>query len=271
MLDSIQNILNYGIGSLTVGGLLRVLLTLALCAVVVRILNTIIGKMLDRSTKIDKTVSGFIRTGAKILLWALVIIIVADTLGIETTSLVALLSVVTLALSLSIQNILSNLFSGITLLVTKPLGVGDYVDISDKAGTVKNVGLFYTTLNTPDNIVINIPNADVTAASVKNYSKESERRVDFTFTASYNSQTEDVKAAIIDAINADEHILLTPSPMVRLTAYNASDIEYTVRVWCKSENYWDVKFNMNERVRETFKDHGVEMAYNQMDVHICKD
>ncbi|MCD7785541.1 MAG: mechanosensitive ion channel [Oscillospiraceae bacterium] len=268
MLETIQNILGFGVGEFTVGGILSAVVVFVICYLVMRILNTVIGKMLDKSKHLDKTICGFIKTAAKILLWALTIIIVCDSLGISTTSLVALLSIVTLALSLSVQNIMSNLFSGITLLITKPFGAGDYVDISGKAGTVKSVGLFYTVLDTIDNTVVSIPNADATAASVMNYSREPRRRVDFKFTASYDSPTEDVKAALWDAINSDERILKDPAPFVRLSGYNASDIEYTVRVWVDSPNYWDVNFAMYEKVRETFKDRGVQMAYSQLDVHM---
>ncbi|MCD8345948.1 MAG: mechanosensitive ion channel [Oscillospiraceae bacterium] len=268
MLETIQNILGFGVGDFTVGGILSAIVVLVVCILVMRILNIFIGKMLDRANHLDKTICGFIRTAAKILLWALTIIIVCDSLGISTTSLVALLSVVTLALSLSVQNIMSNLFSGITLLITKPFGVGDYVDISGKCGTIKSVGLFYTVLDTVDNTVVSIPNADATAASVMNYSREPKRRVDFKFTASYDSPTEDVKAALYDAINADSRILKDPEPFVKLSGYNASDIEYTVRVWVNSPDYWNVNFAMYEKVRETFAEHGVQMAYSQLDVHM---
>lgn len=268
MLETIQNILGFGVGEFTLGGILNAIIILVICVLVMRILNSLIGKMLDKSTKIDKTICGFIKTAARILLWALAIIIVCDSLGISTTSLVALLSVVTLALSLSVQNIMSNLFSGITLLFTKPFGVGDYVDISGKAGTVKSVGLFYTVLDTVDNTVVSIPNADATAASVINYSREPKRRVDLKVCASYDSATEDVKAAVLDAINQNPKILSDPEPFVKISGYNASDIEYTVRVWCSGADYWDVYFNLHEKVREAFAEHGVQMAYNQIDVHM---
>ncbi|MCD7804909.1 MAG: mechanosensitive ion channel [Oscillospiraceae bacterium] len=268
MLETIQNILGFGVGGFTLGGILNAIVILVICILVMRILNNLIGKMLDKSTKIDKTICGFIKTAARILLWALAIIIVCDSLGISTTSLVALLSVVTLALSLSVQNIMSNLFSGITLLITKPFGVGDYVDISGKCGTVKSVGLFYTVLDTVDNTVVSIPNADATAASVLNYSREPKRRVDLKVCASYDSATKDVKAAVLDAINQDPKILRDPEPFVKISGYNASDIEYTVRVWCNGADYWDVYFNLHEKVRETFAEHSVQMAYNQIDVHM---
>ena len=194
----------------------------------------------------------------------------ASALGINTSSLVALVSVVGLALSLSVQNILTNLFSGLTLLVTKPFAAGDFVEAAGKSGVIKTVGLFYTQLSTVDNVDISIPNGDVTASSISNYSREGIRRVDRTYTVSYDAPTETVKAAVLEAVSRDERILLEPAPFVRLLSYKDSTIEYVVRVWCKNADYWDVLFNLNENVRETFAAHGVEFSYEHLNVHIDK-
>ena len=126
----------------------------------------------------------------------------------------------------------------------------------------------YTVMDTVDNTVISIPNGDVTSASVINYSKEPVRRVDMRFEASYDAPTADVKAAIMDAIRADERIHTDPAPFIAISEYKSSSIEYLVRIWCKNSDYWDVHFGMNERVRECFAAHGVEMSYEHMNVHI---
>ena len=168
------------------------------------------------------------------------------------------------------QNILSNLFSGLTLLVTKPFAAGDFVEVAGKTGLVKTVGLFYTQLDTLDNIAVSIPNSDVTAAAVNNYSREELRRVDRTFTTSYECSTDEVKAAINDAIAKDERILSDPAPFVRLIDYKGSTVEYVVRVWCKSADYWDVYFNLNENVRESFAAKGVKFSYEHVNVHIVE-
>ncbi|MGX8720910.1 MAG: mechanosensitive ion channel family protein, partial [Eubacteriales bacterium] len=175
-----------------------------------------------------------------------------------------------LALSLSVQNILSNLFSGLTLLVAQPFHAGDYVEVAGKAGVVKTVGLFYTMISTLDNIAISIPNSDITGSTINNYSSEPLRRVDMTFSASYDASTEDVKAAIRDAIARDSRILPDPEPFVRLSAYKDSVIDYVVRVWCKSTDYWNVYFDLNENVRDSFAEKGVEMSYNHMNVHMLE-
>ena len=271
------NNLDYGalgrirIGSMALSTLISAVLTFITCFIVMQIILKTLERILGRANKIDGTLKGFIHSAVKIVLWILTGIIVAGALGIPTTSLVALISIAGLALSLSVQNILSNLFSGLTLLVSKPFKSGDYVEVGGRNGIIKSVGLFYTQLNTLDNVSINIPNSDVTGTTVINYSREPLRRVDRVFSAAYESSTEDVKAAILEAISHDEKILKDPAPFVRLSEYKDSCIEYTVRVWCKCADYWDVFFNLNENVRESFAAKGVEMTYNHMNVHILEN
>lgn len=251
--------------------IIRAIVVFAICWIAIYIVTAIVGKILDKSERIDGTIKGFAKTGLKIVLWALTVIIVADSLGIDTASMVAALSVVGLALSLAVQNVAANVFSGITLLMTRPFAEGDFVDIAGKSGSVRSVGLFYTVIETGDKRVITIPNSDVTAASIINFSREDNRRVDWTFSASYDSPTETVKAAILEAIAEDERIFSEPAPFVALSAYKDSSVEYTVRVWCKNADYWDVYFRLNERIREVFALRGVEMSYAHMNVHIVKD
>lgn len=271
------NNLDYGalgrirIGSMALSTLISAVLTFITCFIVMQIILKTLERIMGRANKIDGTLKGFIHSAVKIILWILTGIIVAGALGIPTTSLVALISIAGLALSLSVQNILSNLFSGLTLLVSKPFKSGDFVEVGGRNGIIKSVGLFYTQLNTLDNVSINIPNSDVTGTTVNNYSREPLRRVDRVFSAAYESSTEDVKAAILEAISHDEKILKDPAPFVRLSEYKDSCIEYTVRVWCKCADYWDVFFNLNENVRDCFAAKGVEMTYNHMNVHILEN
>ena len=256
------------IGTMAVSTILSAILTFLVCIVAMKILMKLVDKVLAKATKLDGTLVGFIRSAIRILLWILMVIIVAGALGIPTSSMVALISIAGLALSLSIQNILSNLFSGLTLLVTKPFRAGDYVEVAGKAGVVKTVGLFYTLIDTLDNVAISIPNSDITGSTINNYSTEPLRRVDMTFCASYDAKTEDVKEAIKEAVARDGRILPDPEPFVRLSAYKDSVIEYVVRVWCKGPDYWAVYFDLNENVRECFAAKGVEMSYNHMNVHM---
>lgn len=256
------------IGSLALDKLLSGVFALVVCLLCIWLLMKLTDKALANSKRLDGALRGFIRSVIRAAMWIITGIIVADSLGIPTTSLVALVSIAGLALSLSIQNIMSNLFSGVTLLMAKPFTAGDFVDIGGKAGTIKNVGMFYTVMDTGDNSVISIPNGDVTSSSVINYSKEPMRRVDMRFEASYDAPTAEVKAAIMDAIAADERISAEPAPFIALSAYKSSSIEYLVRIWCQNSDYWSVHYGMNERVRECFAAHGVEMSYEHMNVHI---
>ena len=265
-----ETISAFKIGEISVSSLLSAILTLVICFIIIKIITAGVNKALGKSKKLDATLRGFVTSAIKAVLWVIALIIVANALGINTSSLVALVSVVGLALSLSVQNILSNLFSGLTLLITKPFAAGDFVEVGGKTGLVKTVGLFYTQLDTLDNVAVSIPNSDVTAASVLNYSREELRRVDRTFTTSYENTTEEVKAAIADAIAKDELILQDPAPFVRLIDYKGSTVEYVVRVWCKGPDYWTVYFNLNENVRESFAAHGVKFSYEHVNVHIVE-
>ena len=263
-----QILSSLGISSLN--ALLSAVVTLIICVIVIKLVMNVVDKLLAKSTKLDATLRHYIGSGIRTLLWILAIIIVANALGINTTSLVALVSVAGLALSLSVQNVMSNLFSGITLLLAKPFSSGDFVEVAGKTGIIKAVGLFYTQMDTLDNIAISIPNSDVTASSVNNYSREPLRRVDRTFTTSYECATEDVKAAIMEAIGRDSRILADPAPFVRLLDYKGSTVEYVVRVWCNNADYWDVYFNLNENVRECFAEKGVKFSYEHVNVHIVE-
>ena len=257
-------------GISSVNALVSAAVTLLICIIAIKIVTNIVNRLLERSTKLDPTIRHYIGSGVRTLLWILAVIIVANALGINTTSLVALVSVAGLALSLSVQNVMSNLFSGITLLIAKPFAAGDFVEAAGKTGIVKAVGLFYTQLDTLDNIAVSIPNSDVTAGTINNYSREPLRRVDRTFTASYECPTEEVKAAILSAVAKDERILSDPAPFVRLLEYKGSTVEYVVRVWCKNADYWDVYFNLNENVREAFAEKGVKFSYEHVNVHIVE-
>ena len=262
--------LNTLTGNLALDTLVSGLLTFVVCLVAIRIIRAAMTKALGRATKLDPPIKNLIVKLVTTLLWALTIIIVAGAFGINATSLVAVLSVAGLALSLSVQGLLTNFFSGILLLINKPFKEGDFVELGDKTGTVKNIGFFSTTLCTLDNVSIIIPNGDLTTAAVKNYSREATRRVDLTFSASYDAPTETVIKAIREAIAMDERILPDPAPFVRLLSYDASSVSYVSRVWCKNADYWDVYFDLLEHVRACFAKNGVEMTYDHINVHMME-
>ena len=262
--------LNTLTGNLAFDTLISGVITFLVCCIAIRIVKAVMARTLGRAAKLDAPVKNLITKLITTIMWALTIIIVAGAFGINATSLVAVLSVAGLALSLSVQNLLTNFFSGIMLLINKPFKEGDFVEFGDKVGTVKNIGFFNTVIKTPDNISIAIPNGDLTSAAVKNYSREPNRRVDLTFSASYNMPTGAVKKAIEEAIAMDSRILSDPAPFVRLLSYDASSVKYVTRVWVRNADYWDVYFDLNEHVRDTFEKNGVEMSYEHINVHMMQ-
>lgn len=241
---------------------------LVICLILTRILLAASGKLLNKS-KLDKSLHTIIRSTLKVLLLFLTILIVAPSLGIETASLLAVLSIVGVAVSLSIQGILGNFFSGITLLMSKPFKVGDYVTIGGMSGTIVETGLTHTKLNTPDNQVILVPNSNVTSNVITNVSAEETRRLDFVFTASYDSNPADVQAALAEAVDIPQ-VLREQPVFIRLSKYADSSIEYTVRVWVRNADYWDANFAILERVHDCYAKHGVAMTYPHLHIHTDK-
>ena len=244
----------------------KALLVFIICLIAMKIIMKAVESLFVK-TKLNEGITGFARSVVIIALWALVIIIVAETLGINTASLVAMLSVASLALSLSVQNILTNVFSGVTILMSQPFQVGQFVEIAGVSGTVTAISIMRTTLETPDHKEIPIPNSEITSSKIINYSSEPLRRVDLTFSASYAAPTALVKQALYEAMAADERILTDPAPFVGLLTYNPNDITYTARAWCAGADYWGVYFDLNERVREVFAKHGIQFSYPHIIVH----
>lgn len=244
----------------------KAILVFIICRIAMNIILKIVDNLFTK-INLDAGICGFAHSILKIGLWALTIIIVAETIGIETASLVAVLSVASLALSLSVQTILTDVFSGVTILMSQPFKVGQYVEIAGVSGTVTQISFMRTTLETPDHKEILIPNSEITASKITNFSSEPQRRVDLYFSASYEAPTELVKKALHEAIAADERILQDPAPFVGLQAYNANDIQYVTKSWCASADYWGVYYDLNERVRDVFAKYGIEFSYPHIVVH----
>ena len=245
--------------------ILKAVLLLAVCLVLMKVLLAASGKLLDKS-KLDKSLHAIILSTLKILLIFLTIMIVAPSLGIETSSLLAVLSIAGVAVSLSIQGILGNFFSGVTLLMSKPFKIGDFVTIGGMSGTIVETGITHTKLHTPDNQVILVPNSAVTSNVITNVSTEAIRRLDFVFTASYDAPTQTVKAALAEAV--DIPLVLKDQPVfIALSKYGEHSIEYTVRVWVNNADYWTANTEILERVRGCYAAHNVEMTYPHVHIH----
>jgi len=154
------------------------------------------------------------------------------------------------------------------ILIFKPFKIGDYITTSAVSGTVSNITIMYTVLKTPDNKVITIPNGTLTNTVVENYSSVENRRVDLVFTTGYDCDVDKVKSILMNVVTAHEKVLKDPEPFARLTNHGDSALEYTVRAWCKTEDYWDVNFDLVETVKKEFDANGISIPYPQMDVHI---
>lgn len=234
----------------------------------IRAVVNIVNRALEKS-RLEKAAHSLITSLTKAALYILLGLIVASTLGIDVTSIVALASVLTLAVSLALQNMVSNIIGGFTILYTHPFHSGDYVDIADQSGTVQEINMTYTTLATPDNKLVSIPNSAVVAAQIVNYSSAGTRRVEVNVSASYDAPTQKVIDALALAGTVD-NVLLDPAPRAVILDYGESAIAYSLRVWVKAEDYWDVYFLVIQRVKDIFDEQGIEMTYPHLNIHLDK-
>ena len=259
------------IGAITLGGVLKGIALILIGLIIIRIVMKIVDSMLDKAHNLA-SLRVYIRSVVKVLLYFVLVLTVAPAFGINVTSLIALLSVAGLAVSLALQNTLSNLAGGIMVLLSKPFEVGDFIESEGISGTVAGVDLAYTTIVTVDNKEVFVPNSHISAAKITNYNRLGKRRVDLNFTASYDAPTETVKKSIQEVVDAQGSLILNdPAPAILLSAYLNSSIQYTVRVWVDAADYWTVYGNINEGVRESFARHNVEMTYDHVNVHLVKD
>ena len=255
------------LGALTLNKVVHVLLLALIGVVVIRVILKLLDGMLARSKSL-KPLSRYIHSVAKIAMTFILVLMVAEDMGIHTTSLVAMLSVAGLAVSLALQNTLSNVAGGIMLLVTNPFQVGDYVEADGISGTVHAIDLSYTAILTIDGKEIFVPNSQLSGTKIINYTILGRRRVDLNFTASYDAPTATVKQAIGEVLEDIPQIIAEPAPEIHLSDYQASSIQYVVRAWTTAADYWTVYYAIQEGVREAFDRHGVEMTYDHLNVHI---
>ena len=234
----------------------------------IRVIGKLLKTTLEKS-KLEKAAHSLITSLAGAAMYILLGLMVASSLGIDVTSIVALASVLTLALSLALQNMVSNILGGFTILYTHPFHSGDFVEIAGQGGTVKEINMTYTMLATADNKLISIPNSAVVAAQIVNYSAAEIRRVEVVVTASYDDPTQKVIDALVLAGTVD-NVLLDPAPAAVVVAYEDSAIRYSLRLWVKTPDYWDVYFQVNQRVKDIFDEQGIQMTYPHLNVHLDK-
>lgn len=218
--------------------------------------------------KMDPGLASFTASGSRIVLYIILILMCFGVLGIETASFLALFTSGGVAIGLAFQGAVTNLAGGVMILLFHPFRVGDYIETTEIAGTVNAISVLYTVVLTPDNKRVTVPNGSLTNAAITNYSAVGQRRVELTFSVSYDCDIDKVKQILLSVAESDPKSLKGPAPLARLKTQSASSLDFVLRVWCAPENYWDLYFDLNENVKKALDEAGMEIPFPQMDVHM---
>lgn len=251
---------------------IKLVVTLVLLFFIFRLAN-ILGRKLEKklpgNKKLDKTITKAIIHAGVIAIKILGVVAAISILGIDTSSITALIASIGVTAGLAINGALSNFAGGVLILITRPFKVDDYVRIDGQEGFVEDIRIITTKLRTRDNTVIYIPNSTASSTSVINYSEKRNRRVDLTYSISYGSDYKKAEQIILDIAAADKRILPKPeAPFARIVAHGQSSIDIACRVWVAGADYWDVYFDMNEKIKTAFDEAGIEIPFPQLDVHM---
>lgn len=267
-----QALLNTVVGWVTTAGV-KVIIALIVMLITFKIIN-FIGRRIEKTAEkkhadktIMRTVAYIFKLGMKIV----VAICLVGFVGIDTSGLTALVASFGVCIGLAVNGALSNLAGGVLIILTRPFRIDDFIEAQGYSGTVEDIHITNTKLRTPDNKVVYIPNGALSSGSVVNYSLKDTRRVDFVFSISYAADFCKAKQIISEIAEAHPLVLKDPAPFIRVSEHAASSINITTRVWTKSADYWTVNFDMLEAVKERFDAEGIEIPFNQMDVHIKND
>lgn len=255
-------------GTFAVSKLLPMVAVAALGVLAIQMALKLVRKFLEKS-KLEKAAHTLIVTACQVVLYILLALIVASGLGIDVTGVVALASVLTLAVSLSVQNLLTNVFGGFTLLYTRPFVSEDFVEIAGQSGTVKEIGLSYTKLATADNKIVSIPNSAVVAAQIINYTAAGLRRLDIDLEVSYGVNGEIVLEMLKNAAKQPQTLEDYPVAAV-IKEYNAQTVTYGLMLWCHSQDYWDLKFAVNRALSQYSKEAGITFCDPKITVQVQK-
>lgn len=233
---------------------------------IINLINRLVRQMLERKN-VDATIQSFLKSFVSILLNVLLIITVVSALGINTTSFAALLASFGVAAGMALSGNLQNLAGGLIILLFKPFKVGDVIEAQGVLGSVKEIQIIHTILQTPDNKEIFLPNGSLSSGSITNYSKMDTRRVDFTVSVEYGTDVEKVVNALRDIANADSRVLKDPEAFIALSSLADSSVNFTFRVWVKGSDYWPVYFALNKQIYEEFNRQGIGFPFPQLQIH----
>lgn len=248
----------------------KIVIALAVMFVSFKLVNFFVRRIEKAGEKknADKTIMRTLVYVLKVALKIVITICLVGYLGIDTSGLTALVTSLGVCIGLAVNGALSNLAGGVLLILTRPFRIDDYIEAQGYSGTVEEINITNTKLRTGDNKVVYIPNGALSAGSVVNYSMKDTRRVDFVFSIAYSADFSKAKAIIAEILEAHELVLKEPAYFIRMSAHAASSIDITTRAWVKSGDYWTVNFDVLEAVKERFDAEGIEIPFNQMDVHI---
>ena len=234
---------------------------------VVKILIKVISTALERSNTED-TVRIFVTNLLNTLLMIVVFIAAINQLGIQTTSIIAVLGAAGLAIGLALQGSLSNFAAGILIVIYRPYKVGDYIQADNHLGTVDDIQIFSTVLKTPDNKLVVVPNGSIMNGSIVNFSNQDKRRVDIIASCGYEDDIDKVKSVLADILSKDDRILNEPKPRIAVSELADSSVNFIVRPWVKNSDYIDVYYSLLEEIKKRFDQEGIAIPYPQTDVHI---
>lgn len=237
--------------------------------IVVRLLCSLLGKVLNRA-KVDDILIEFVKSIANAILLLFVIVASLNQLGVDTSSLVALLAAAGLAIGLSLQGSLQNFAAGVMLLIFRPFKAGDFIEAGGASGIVLTINIFTTTIRTGDNKEVIIPNGSIYGGNIVNYSSMPTRRVDMVFGIGYGDDLKKAKQLLQEIVEADERVLKDPAPTIAVSELADSSVNFVVRPWVNSADYWGVFFDTHETVKLRFDQEGISIPYPQMDLHVAK-
>ena len=266
-MPDVSTVVNRALGHFTMEDLISAVIMLAVCLLAVKLLLKILDRLLGR-TKLEDRVRRYVLLGLKAVLYTLTVVFTAGAMGIDMSSLVALLSVCSLGVTLAAEDVLGNMAGGLVIFSSHPFALGDFIEADGAMGTVELITLNHTRILTPDGYTALLPNKELASAKVINYTTLGRRRITWKMSASYDAPTQSVKDACWEALRETPNILEDPEPTVFLTKLADSGIEYTIYIWTKTDDWWATQFILSENLRKSFDRHNVQIPYNKLDVQI---
>ena len=270
MKEFFDGILNWLLNT-EIGVGIKIIIAVVIFFISFKVINVVARRIEKRGEKYDKTLTKTLAYILKIGLKCVITVCLIGFLGIDTSGITALIASLGVCIGLAVNGAVANIAGGVLIIVTRPFRIDDYIEAQGVSGTVEDIHMVNTKIRTPDNKVIYLPNGALSNGNIINYSVKDTRRVDFTFSIAYSADFERAKGIVMSAMTSHELVLSDPEPMVRVSEHGASSINLTARAWVKSEDYWTVKFDLLERVKREFDKEGIEIPFNQLDVHVKND